>query len=122
VRIWTTIADARQKADLVFTGTVTNLKPDPDGVVVTFDVDLVWKGPRQERLVLPLYRDLESFIFVKGEKYLVFADHLSRENPLSKRIPTVAEPVFEISLCSATRAVKDAGPALRTLGRGARAR
>ena len=54
IQIWKDIPDAKRLAALVFSGTVIERKPDPDGLFVTFAVDRVWKGPRLRRLVLLL--------------------------------------------------------------------
>jgi hypothetical protein len=125
IRAWSGLPDARQKADVVFAGTVTNLKPDPDGVFVTFDVNRVWKGSLPKHVVLPLWTALiETFQFQPGSTYLVFAQRhrSSPDAPMSMRVPTVTEPVFEVSQCSATRLLTYREPALRELGRGAKPR
>jgi hypothetical protein len=98
------------------------MKGDPDGVFVTFAVDRVWKGPRQRRLVLPLYMTLDSVNFVKGESYVVFAARhvMSESIPGSMRVPTVTEPVFEVSTCSPTKPLRQAQATLAQLGRAVR--
>ena len=123
VATWKDISDAKRQAALVFSGTVTELKPDPDGLFVVFAVDRAWKGSPRRRLVLPLWTaSIESFVFQKGEAYLVFADRhqSSRSDPLSMRVPTISEPVFKVSTCSATRALSTAQTALAQLGRGSK--
>jgi hypothetical protein len=120
VRVWKDIPDARRLSALVFSGTVIEIKGDPDGVFVTFDVDRTWKGPTRRRLVLPLYVTLDSVRFAKGQGYVVFADHhvASPTIPGSMKVPTVSEPVFEVSICSPTKPLEQAQATLAQLGRG----
>ena len=124
LRAWKDIPDAKRLAALVFSGTVIEIKPDPDGVFVVFDVDRVWKGSLRKRLVLPIWNlAVDSYFpFQKGGSYVVFASrhHMSPDDPGSMRVPTVSEPVFEVSPCGATRALSDAKAVLGGLGRGSR--
>lgn len=122
IRLWKDFADAKRRASLVFSGTVTETKPDPDGSFVAFAIDRVWKGSAKRRLVSPLFVSLDSFRFQKGTMYLVFADRhrSSSANPQSLRVPTTSEPVFEVSECSATRTIAEAGEALVQLGPGSK--
>jgi hypothetical protein len=121
---WKDIPDAKRGAALVFSGTVIEIKPDPDGVFVVFDVHRVWKGTLRKRLVLPVWNAaIDSYFqFHKGRSYVVFASphHSSPDNPMSMRVPTVSEPVFEVSPCSATRDLSDAKVVLAELGRGSK--
>jgi hypothetical protein len=105
---------------LAFSGTVTEIKGDPDGIVVTFDVDRTWKGPTRRRLILPLYMTLDSFRFVKGQTYVVFASrHVASPTiPGSMKVPTVTEPVFDVSQCSPAQPLEQAHETLTKLGRG----
>jgi hypothetical protein len=122
VRLWKDIPDAKGRVALVFSGTVVERKPDPDGLFVTFAVDRVWKGPRLRRLVLPLYMTLDSFRFLEGEKYLVFADRhpAAPLDLLVKPGPTTTEPIYEVSQCSPTTAFGKAHAALAQLGSGSK--
>jgi hypothetical protein len=123
IRIWKDIPDAKRLAAVVFSGAVVEVKKsDLDGVFVTFAVDRVWKGPRQRRLVLPLYMTLDSVNFVKGESYVVFASRhvMSESLPSSMRVPTVMEPVFDVLICSPTKPLREAQATLVQLGRAAR--
>ena len=119
VRIWKDIPDARRMSTMVFSGTVTEVKGDPDGVFVTFKVDRVWKGPQQRQFVLPLYVTLDTVNFVKGASYVVFADRhtASPSIPGSMRVPTVSEPVFQVSSCSPTKPLQEAQATVAQLGR-----
>jgi hypothetical protein len=97
---WKDIPDARSQAALVFRGTVIDKKPHPNGVSVMFDVDRVWKGPRQRRLVLPQFiLSTEDFGFQQGEKYLVFANRYEAPpgNADPRLIPSVPGPLFFVS-------------------------
>ena len=120
VRLWKDVPDARRLSALVFSGTVTEIMGDSDGVFVTFEVDRAWKGPTRRRLVLPLYMTIESVHFVKGRRYVVFADRhvASPEIHGSMKVPTVTEPVFEVSSCSPTKPIEEAQATLKQLGRG----
>jgi hypothetical protein len=122
IRVWKDTLDAKRLSALVFSGTVIQIKEDPDGIFVTFEVDRVWKGPTQRRLVLPLYMTIESVNFVKGQSYVVFADRhrMSPSIPGSMKVPTVSETVFEVSICSPTRPLEQAQATLDRLGRGAK--
>jgi hypothetical protein len=120
IRIWKDIPDARRMSAFVFSGTVVEIKGDPDGAFVTFDVDRIWKGPTRRRLVLPLYVTLDSVRFVEGQDYVVFADrHVASPTiPDSMKVPTVSEPVFDVSICSPTESLEQAQATLKQLGRG----
>jgi len=125
IRAWKDIPDAKRLAALVFSGKVIEIKPDPDGVFVVFEVDRVWKGSVRKRLVLPIWTaSVGSYFlhFQEGGSYVVFASrhHTSPDNPGSMRVPTVSEPVFEVSPCSATRALSGANAVLAELGRGSK--
>ena len=122
VRLWKDFTDAKRRASLVFSGTVTEMKPDPDGVFVAFAVDRVWKGSPKRPLILPLFVSLDSFKFQQGTTYLVFADRhrSSSAHPQSLRVPTASEPVFEVSECGATRTIAEAREALAQLGPGSK--
>jgi hypothetical protein len=87
---------------------------------VTFNVDRIWKGPTQRRLILPLYATLDSVHFAKGQSYLVFADRhvVSPTIEGSMKVPTVTEAVFYVSQCSQTQPSEQARETLTKLGRG----
>ncbi len=55
IRYWKDIPDAKRRAALVFSGTFVKYSA---GIWV-FDVDRVWKGPRQRRLELPLFQNVD---------------------------------------------------------------
>jgi hypothetical protein len=120
VRVWKDIPEATRLAALVFSGTVVEITGDPDGAFVTFEVDRTWRGPTRRRLVLPLYMTLDSVHFAKGQGYVVFADRhvASRTIPGSMKVPTVSEPVFEVSICSPTKPLEQAQATVAQLGRG----
>jgi hypothetical protein len=61
IRIWKDTAHAKNLSELVFSGTVTDMKPGREGLDVTFAVDRAWKGRVQKRLTLALYMNLDSF-------------------------------------------------------------
>jgi hypothetical protein len=116
VRLWHNISEAKAQSTLVFSGTVTKFKPDPDGVFVTFTVKRVWKGTLARQVELPLYLTLDSFRFDQGIDYLVFADRLSQKQQSTLAVPTETAPVFYVSECGATRTLADAQSSLKELG------
>jgi hypothetical protein len=122
ISLWKDIPDAKRRAALVFSGTVIERRPDPDGLFVTFAVNRIWKGPRLRRVILPLYMTLDSFRFLEGKEYLVFADPhtTATSDPLFKPGPTTTEPVYEVSQCSPTKPVAEAQAALAQLGPGSK--
>jgi len=120
VMLWKDIKDAKRLSAVVFSGTVVEMKGDPDGVFVTFDVDRVWKGRARRRLVMPLHTSLDSFRFENGRNYVVFADRLSPSDQRSMRVPTVTEPVFDVSSCSPTKPLDQAKDTVAILGRSTR--
>src|SRR5688500_3184338 len=48
IRLWKTLKDAARGSTLVFSGTVT----ESDAILVSFDVDRVWKGGVRARMTL----------------------------------------------------------------------
>ena len=117
IRLWKDIADAKRRAALVFSGTFVKYSA---GIWV-FDVDRVWKGPRQRRLELPLYQwSIEDFRFQPGETYVVFVDR--NANPLlyPGGLPPTKDLELEVSGCSPTKPVSQAQDTLAQLGKGSK--
>ena len=113
-RLWTDLADAKKAFTLVFSGTVVQMRPDPDGLFVTFDVRDVWKGDPTRRVTLPLYMDLDAFHLAERGHYLIFAEPLP---PNATRVPTESAPVFYISQCSPSRSLSSADEVVKGLGK-----
>src|SRR5262245_29389403 len=98
----------------VFTGSVSRveyLEPDrrdhEPQILVTFDVDEVWRGPVSRTFVVRTVHNkwtCRGFYFQEGEKYLVVArDVLKRE--AARRQPA---EFGGVSLCNGTSLLKDA--------------
>jgi hypothetical protein len=115
IRLWKDIPDAKRRAALVFSGTFVKYSA---GTWV-FDVDRVWKGPRQRRLELPLFQQSsEDFRFQQGETYVVFVDR--KANPLLFPQPPTKDLEFNVSGCSPTKPVSQAQDTLAQLGKGSK--
>lgn len=99
-------AEAAAQSEAVFSGTVSEVAPGANGVLVTFDVDNVWKGPSGPQLTLATASDSAScgYSFVAGEQYLVYA------NPQDGQLAT--------GLCSRTAPIANAADDLAALGAG----
>jgi hypothetical protein len=111
IRVWKDIPDAKRRAALVFSGTFVKYSA---GIWV-FDVDRVWKGPRQRRLELPLFQNsIEDFRFQPGEAYVVFVGR--------RELFPGAPPPLELSVsgCSPTKPVSQAQDTLAQLGKGSK--
>jgi hypothetical protein len=100
----------------VFSGTVANIKPDPDGAFATFNIARVWKGNLAHRLVLPLHLDPEAYPLAEGSTYLIFADRVMPEDGRTIRVPTETEPTFYISSCSPSRVLSSPDERVEQLG------
>jgi hypothetical protein len=115
VRLWKDIPDAKRRAALVFRGTFVTYSA---GTYV-FDVDRVWKGPRQRRLELPLFQQsIEDFGFQQGEKYVVFVDRIAPPLLFPGDPPPTKDLEFNVSGCSPTKPVSQAQDTLAQLGKG----
>lgn len=101
--------EARDAAQTVFSGTVSALGRGPNGLIVTFDVDQVWKGPEGAQLSLTTADSSAScgYEFVQGEQYLVYG--FAQDGQLST------------GLCTRTAPLANAGEDLAALGDGAAA-
>ena len=105
--------DSLQKSDAVFSGKVVEIKEENpsyplissmDPVWVSFEVDKVWKGPRDPITIqTPQSSASCGYSFEKGESYLVYA--YQNGNTL------------EVSLCSRTTLVSNAAEDLEELGK-----
>jgi hypothetical protein len=99
--------EARDQAQAVFSGTASDVQPGKDGVLVTFDVARVWKGPDDARLTLATPASSAScgVEFVPGEEYLVYA--FAQDGELST------------NLCTRTAPLANAADDITALGEGA---
>ncbi|NTU82106.1 MAG: hypothetical protein HGA45_22460 [Chloroflexales bacterium] len=100
---------ARDSATAVFAGTVSGIAPADPGrasVLVTFDVQQIWKGPEGAQLTIATAGSSAScgYEFAQGEQYLVYA--------------VAQEGQIRTSLCSRTALFASAGEDLAALGTG----
>jgi len=100
-------ADALDQSEAVFSGTVAEVVPQANGVLVTFDVNEVWKGPNGPQLTLSTSGSSAScgYDFVQGEEYLVYG--FAQEGELAT------------GLCTRTAPLANAVDDLAALGEGA---
>lgn len=99
--------EARDQAQAVFSGTVSDVQPGKDGVLVTFDVARVWKGPDDARLTLTTPGSSAScgVEFAPGEEYLVYG--------------FVQDGQLSTNLCTRTAPLANAADDITALGEGA---
>jgi hypothetical protein len=99
-------AEAAAQSEAVFLGTVAGTTPQANGVLVTFDVESVWKGPNGPQLTLGTAGSSAScgYEFVPGEKYIVYA--------------SAQEGQLATGLCTRTALAADAADDLAALGEG----
>ena len=77
---------SKQRADLMFSGVVTNMQVLTAGrVIVTFEVDQVWKGPIHRVTTIYQWMEPEAGPYEKGAKYLVIAPRYALLDFLDKR-------------------------------------
>jgi hypothetical protein len=96
------LEDAVRANDLVFRGTVTNLKrpSDPHGrVKVSVKVERAWKGQLSGEVTIftPADSAMCAYEFASGHEYLIYATSAAKGGP-------------EVSLCSRTKRTNIAGP------------
>ena len=95
-------ADALKQSSAVFVGVATAVNRGSQ-LVVKFQVERTWKGPRTKNLTLRMTINSCNFSFKAGEKYLVYAD---------------GDKVFSTSICARTKRFDQATADLRVLGDG----
>jgi len=98
--------EARDEAQAVFSGTVSSVQSDASGLLVTFDVDEIWKGPEGAQLTLATPGSSAScgYEFAQGERYLVYG--FAQEGRLNT------------GLCTRTAPLASAGEDLAAFGPG----
>lgn len=103
--------ESAAQSEAVFAGTVANIAPQPagqfgGGVLVTFDVQQVWKGPVGPQLTLSTSSSSAScgYEFVAGEEYIVYAN--------------AQEGMLATGLCSRTAPLANAAADVEALGPG----
>lgn len=101
-----TPAEAREGADAIFEGRVSQIEASEDHVRVTFAVTQQWKGVDAETLTLRTATNSAAcgYAFAEGETYLVYAH--------------AHEGGLETTLCDRTALIADAGEDLAELGSG----
>jgi len=92
-----------QRADLVFSGTVTSVQQlDDRHELVTLNVEKVWKGPAGRRVILhDSLESIDSYRFpvdAIGQQYLVFADRLTSQQQAGFRLGE-KEQAFGVPIC-----------------------
>ena len=106
--------------DAVFSGKVTDIEetnPDDqmfssaDSILVTLDVDTVWKGDKQETITVKTAQSSAScgFYFENNQEYIVYAAQYNGEEEGDQ---------LEVSLCSRTNLLSNATEDLQELGPG----
>ena len=73
-------------SEIVFTGTLVTIEADS----FTFRADRIWKGkPSQPEIVVYVVKPpyIGSYVFRKGERYLIFAHTLSAEERIMVLLP-----------------------------------
>jgi hypothetical protein len=103
--------EARDQSQSVFAGTVSAVGADGNGLLVTFDVEQIWKGPEGPQLTIATSGSSAScgVEFVEGEKYLVYG--MAQEGQLSTSLCTRTAP-----LASAADDVAALGPGAAPVG------
>ena len=98
--------EARNEAQAVFSGTVSSVQSDASGLLVTFDMDEIWKGPEGAQLTLATSGSSAScgYEFAQGERYLVYG--FAQEGRLNT------------GLCTRTATLASAAEDLAALGPG----
>lgn len=98
--------ESRDEAQTVFSGTVSAVQGEAGGLLVTFDVDRIWKGPEGSSLTLTTSESSAScgYEFVQGESYLVYG--MAQDGRLTT------------NLCTRTVLLANAGEDLDALGPG----
>ncbi|MBS1786433.1 MAG: hypothetical protein JST85_01850 [Acidobacteria bacterium] len=91
-----------KRSSAVFVGVVT-VANRADQLVVQFQVERAWKGPRTKKLTLRMPVNSCNFGFKVGEKYLVYAE---------------GGKVLSTSICSRTKRYDQATADLSVLGEG----
>ena len=99
--------EARDGAQSVFSGTVSDIGADANGFLVTFDVEQFWKGPEGPQLTLSTPSSSAScgVEFVQGEKYLVYGSFAE-------------DGQLNTNLCTRTAPIANAADDLAALGAG----
>ena len=116
IAIWRTLKDAQRGSTLVFSGTVT---ASDSGVLVSFEVDRVWKGRVMRHMTLVVMPGVEvkdATYFKTGETYVVFANLSGHTTPDIKGVPA-GTAIYDISYCSPTAPVTSFGKEIEQLGR-----
>jgi hypothetical protein len=113
---------ARSETTAVFSGTVATARHPDAAVIVTFDVDRVWKGAISKRTVVyrpnPVTSD-ERQVFALGERYVVVAHRLTAAEREQFRADTSPPEVLGVGLCGdGSRSLAFAQPELIELGAG----
>ncbi len=119
VGLWKTLKDAARGSDLVFSGTVSR----SDGVlVVSFDVDRVWKGDVKAHTTLVLQPNGMDEVrgatsFDAGETYVIFANKSSLNVGGGIEGVSPDAPIYTIGGCGGTATVARLGKMIRQLGK-----
>ena len=113
---------SRSETTAVFSGTVVEARHPDAAVIVTFEVDRVWKGAISKRTALyrpnPASTDSRQ-VFDLGERYVVLAHSLTAAERAQFHIETAPPDALAVGLCGdGSRPFKFAEPELTELGPG----
>lgn len=113
---------ARSETTAVFSGIVATARHPDAAVIVTFDVDRVWKGAISKRTVVyrpnPVTPDSRQ-VFDLGERYVVVAHRVTAAEREQFHLDTALPDALAVGLCGdGSRPFKFAEPELVELGPG----
>jgi hypothetical protein len=110
-------------ADLVFSGT---LRKAEYGEKLTFEADRIWKGVVKRQVVVydePLHRYAGRYVYVVGERYLLFASLLTPDGRTMSNVPSNEDQAFGIPpSCGAPPRPLTLVPELDKIARGRKPR
>jgi hypothetical protein len=111
------VNNARRASQTVFSGDVLKIDRVPPLVLVTFEVDSLWKGVFQRTLVVSTVTDDCGYGFHVGEHYLVYAVAWPNATNYS-----LEREIGFTSICSRTALLSQPTADLQVLGKPLRSR
>jgi hypothetical protein len=111
------VNNARRASQTVFSGDVLKIDRVPPLVLVTFEVDSLWKGVFQRTLVVSTGTDDCGYGFHIGEHYLIYAVAWPNATDYS-----LGREIGFTSICHRTALFSQATADLRVLGKPLRSR
>jgi hypothetical protein len=104
---------ALEASSAVFSGKVTNIETDNQGIVrITFEISRTWKGTKESSVKVSTATTSAAcgYKFKKGESYLVYC---YRSDSRGKK-----PGILHTNICTRTRSLKMAVDDLKELGEG----